>query len=106
MTPRQASTFTLPLIVSRVLRHAAKAIIAAAIGCSIGPVRGDEATGPLSVCPTNRRYFTDGSGKAVYLTGSHTWANFATDQGNSDPPAAFDFDAYLDFLAAHHHNFF
>ena len=30
------------------------------------------ATGPLRVHPTNPRYFTDGSGKAIYLTGSHT----------------------------------
>jgi hypothetical protein len=26
----------------------------------------------------NRRYFTDGSGKAIYLTGSHTWFNPGT----------------------------
>jgi hypothetical protein len=64
------------------------------------------ATGPLRVLRSNPRYFTDGSGKAVYLTGSHTWCNFATDQGKNDPPAAFDFNAYLDFLAVHNHNFF
>ncbi len=64
------------------------------------------ATGPLRVLKTNPRYFTDGSGKVVYLAGSHNWCNFATDQGKNDPPAAFDFDAYLNFLAAHHHNFF
>lgn len=28
--------------------------------------------GPLTVHPTNPRYFTDGTGKAIYLTGSHT----------------------------------
>lgn len=69
-------------------------------------VRGNTATGPLSVCPANRRYFADATGKAVYLTGSHTWANFATDQGAGDPPGGIDFDAYLDFLVAHNHNFF
>ena len=62
--------------------------------------------GPLSVCPANPRYFADGSGRAIYLTGSHTWANFATDQGSNDPPAPFDYDGYLDLLVAHHHNFF
>src|SRR5262245_46055147 len=67
---------------------------------------GKAATGPLSVCPTNRRYFQDATGKVVYLTGSHTWANFATDQGAGDPPRGIDFDAYLDFLVAHNHNFF
>ncbi len=66
--------------------------------------------GPLRVHPTNPRYFTDGtknrdgSPKAVYLTGSHTWADLQ-DIGLSDPPPAFDFDAYLGFLKRHHHNF-
>jgi hypothetical protein len=32
------------------------------------------ASGPLKIHPDNPRYFTDGSGKAIYLTGSHTWA--------------------------------
>jgi hypothetical protein len=46
----------------------------------------------------------DGSLKAVYLTGAHTWNNLV-DMGRSDPPEAFDFDAYLEFLKKHHHNF-
>ena len=29
--------------------------------------------GPLRVHPANGRYFTDASGRAIYLTGSHTW---------------------------------
>lgn len=68
------------------------------------------ASGPLRVHPTNPRYFTDGtkrpagSLRAVYLTGSHTWNN-QLDMGRDDPPKAFDFDAYLDFLSRHHHNF-
>ena len=70
------------------------------------PLFAAPATGPLRVLRSNPRYFSDGSGKAVYLTGSHTWCNFATDQGKNDPPAGFDFNAYLDFLAAHNHNFF
>jgi len=63
------------------------------------------AAGPLRRLPQNPRYFTDGSGRAVYLTGSHTWANFATDMGR-DRPTPLDYEAYLDFLVAHHHNFF
>jgi len=63
------------------------------------------ASGPLRVHPTNSRYFTDGSGKAIYLTGSHTWNNLV-DFGTDNPPKPFDFDAYLDFLERHHHNFF
>jgi hypothetical protein len=61
--------------------------------------------GPLHVDPINPRYFTDGSGKVVYLTGSHTWQTFK-DRGLTDPPAPFDFNGYLDFLVAHNHNFF
>jgi len=41
----------------------------------------------------------------VYLTGSHTWSNLR-DNGTADPPPAFDYTAYLDFLTAHNHNFF
>lgn len=63
------------------------------------------ATGPLRVLASNPRYFTDGSGKAIYLAGSHTWANLV-DQGTTDPPGVFDYTAYLNFLVAHNHNFF
>jgi len=56
------------------------------------------------VHPTNPRYFTDGSGKAIYLTGSHTWNNFK-DMGKTDPPPRFDFEGYLDFLKRENHNF-
>ena len=44
------------------------------------------AAGPLRVHPENPRYFTDGSGKAIYLTGSHTWSNLQ-DQGMTGPAA-------------------
>ena len=43
------------------------------------------ARGPLRVHPDNPRYFTDGSGRAVYLTGSHTWNNLV-DMGRNVPP--------------------
>lgn len=65
---------------------------------------GETMAGPLRVNPANPRYFTDDTGRAVYLTGSHTWANFK-DSGPTDPPAAFDFNGYLDFLETHNHNF-
>lgn len=54
--------------------------------------------GPLRVHPTNPRYFTDGSGKAIYLTGSHTWRNV------QDSACVPDFTAYLDFLKKCGHN--
>jgi len=56
------------------------------------------------VHPDNPRYFTDGSGKAILLTGSHTWPNLV-DIGPGDPPPRFDFDAYMDFLERFGHNF-
>ncbi|HEX8110858.1 MAG TPA: hypothetical protein VF516_24165 [Kofleriaceae bacterium] len=65
---------------------------------------GGLAKGPLRVDPANPRYFTAGNG-AVYLTGAHTWGNFK-DRAAVDPPPAFDYSAYLDFLVVHHHNFF
>ena len=63
-----------------------------------------QATGPLKAHPSNPRYFTDGTGKAIYLTGSHTWSNFK-DMGKTDTPPPFDFEAYLYFLQQHNHNF-
>ncbi|MCS7237572.1 MAG: DUF6298 domain-containing protein [Thermoguttaceae bacterium] len=63
-----------------------------------------QAAGPLRVLPKNPRYFTADGERAVYVTGSHTWANLQ-DQGLSDPPPVFDFEAYLNFLGRYGHNF-
>ena len=38
-------------------------------------VRTGPKAGPLRVDPTNPRYFTNGSGKAIYMAGGHTWYN-------------------------------
>ena len=68
---------------------------------SAGPSR----MGPLAVHPQNGRYFQHTStGEAVYLTGSHTWANLV-DTGPSDPPPPFDFERYVDWMAGLDHNF-
>ena len=68
--------------------------------------RSSKATGPLRRHVSNPRYFTDGSGKAIYLTGSHTWSNSILDVGLAgDLPTTFDFNGYLNFLTAHNHNF-
>jgi len=65
------------------------------------------AAGPLRVHPSNPRYFTDGSGKAIFLTGSHTWGNLQDYRYASLPsPPPMDFKAYLAFLERHHHNCF
>jgi len=65
---------------------------------------GDRIHGRLRVLRENPRYFTDDTGRAVYLTGAHTWPNLV-DQGLTDPPRPFDFSAYLERLTAHGHNF-
>jgi hypothetical protein len=80
------------------------------LGANVSRGQSEKARGPLRVHSANSRYFTDGTKngdgtlKAVYLTGSHTWANLI-DRGPSDPPPAFDFEKYLDFLEQHNHNF-
>jgi len=75
----------------------------ASVGHPPPPSDAGPVVGTLRVDPRNPRYFTAGSG-AVYLTGSHTWSNFK-DRAKVDPPPAFDYPAYLDFLIAQHHNF-
>jgi hypothetical protein len=77
---------------------------------SLAASQTSAAKGPLRIHPDNPRYFTDGtkmpdgSLKAVYLTGAHTWNNLV-DMGRSDPPEKFDFEAYLNFLTKYDHNF-
>ncbi len=69
------------------------------------PVAGlSTATGPLRVNPANPRYFTDGSGKAIILVGSNYW-NIFQDGGRTNPPPAFDFDAFLSFAVEHGYNY-
>jgi hypothetical protein len=62
------------------------------------------ATGPLRVRAQNPRYFDDGQGRAVYLSGSHTWGNMQ-DQLSPDPAVKFDYDAYLAWMVDHGFNF-
>ena len=61
------------------------------------------ARGPLRVHPDNPRYFTDGSGRAVYLTGSHTWSNLQ-DQGPQGPAAAVRLRPLPGLPAQRNHN--
>ena len=61
--------------------------------------------GPLRHNPKNPRYFTDDSGKDVYLTGSHTWSEMQdmwleTEQRNNT-----DYDGFLQMMAEYGHNF-
>ena len=67
---------------------------------------GTEAWGqsPLRAHPDNPLYFTNGSGRAIWLTGSHTWATFQ-ERGVAGQTPDFDYDAWLDFMARNGHNF-
>ena len=85
---------------------------------SQGAANRVRASGPLRLSEANRIYFTDGTGKAVYLTGSHVWNNLQdidpAFRTNADgkmiepgpaPIPKFDFSDYLRFLAKENHNF-
>jgi hypothetical protein len=63
---------------------------------------------PLTVNKTNPRYFGNGIGNSVYLTGSHTWANLQDIEGvqKSFRYSSFNYSDYLSFLSHHNHNFF
>src|SRR5216684_8525929 len=61
------------------------------------------AMGPLKQSTANPRYFVTPSGKAVLLSGSHTWDDFQ-DTSTSTSPAAVDFTAYVNFLKSHGHS--
>lgn len=59
--------------------------------------------GPLRPHPDNGRYFTDNSGRAILLTGSHTWENFQDIGLQGEEP--FDWHGYLNMLTENNHNF-
>src|SRR5437868_8355635 len=61
-------------------------------------------TTPLKALATNPHYFTDGTGKAIYLTGSHTWNNFQ-DWGTNDSIQPLDFQPFVQMLVKYRHNF-
>jgi hypothetical protein len=92
------------------------ALAAAGVGFAADSSGGKTAsdarrTGPLRVLESNPRYFTDGTGRAVYLTGSHVWWNLLggrTWRAACLPirPKPFDYGAYLDRLVRYNHNFF
>jgi len=61
------------------------------------------ATGPLRLHDDDPRYFTDSNGKAIYLTGSHTWNNFQDRRDTSQQE--FNYVDYLRLLREKNHNF-
>lgn len=82
----------------------AEPVLRTRVDLAPNPATPRPASGPLRVHASNPRYFADASGRPVYLVGSHTWNNLQ-DVGADDPPARFDFDAYLQFLNDHRLNF-
>ena len=57
---------------------------------------------PLSVHPTNPHYFTNKSGKAIYMTGSHTWY-ILHEEGH--PITEDRLRSYLDWIKSWNHNY-
>jgi hypothetical protein len=61
------------------------------------------ADGLLRKHPTNPRYVTDNSGKAIYLTGSHIWDGIQSPT-SANRTFAF-FSDFLDYVQSFDHNF-
>lgn len=68
------------------------------------PMSLNQLREPLRVSDLNPRYFKDGSGSLIYLTGSHNWNNLINTD-TADPPESFDYREYLNFLKNYNHNF-
>jgi len=69
----------------------------------IATVDTGPGTGPLSAS-ANPNYFKDSSGKPLILVGSHTWNNLQ-DWGTNGSLQTMNFNAFVDDLSAHGHNF-
>jgi len=61
--------------------------------------------GTLRVHHKNPRYFTNNTGKAIYLTGSHSWTNLPNGSVWFGVNARMDFNTYLNYLKTTNHNF-
>lgn len=74
------------------------------LSCSSGEEQQRKVDGALSVCKSNPRYFTDGSGNALYLTGAHTWNNLV-DMKATPEEKGFDYPAYIRWMKKYNFNF-
>ena len=74
-------------------------------GADLASIPSKPAGGVLRVHPGNSRYFTDDSGKAIYMTGSHVWWNIVAKGGRNLPYSDDDYEAFLDYLESFDHNF-
>ena len=60
--------------------------------------------GPLKHSTVNTRYFVNPAGNVVFLSGSQTWNDLQDTDTSGSSPAAFDFNAFVNFLKSHNHN--
>jgi len=85
----------------------AAAVVALAFSQSSWPAPHRSHT--LRRLASNPRYFTDGSGRAVYLAGSHVWWNLVGGETWGQcfglPASSFDYQGYLNRLHRYGHNF-
>lgn len=76
--------------------------------CASAGDRADGALAPSISGPLrqsrNPNYFEDASGTPLVLCGSHTW-NTLQDWGTDGAVRPLDFDAFVNFVKAHGHNF-
>ena len=61
------------------------------------------ASGPIRVHSSNLHYFTDGSGKAIYLTGSNL--GYELQDNAWGKPFILNYHNYLNFLQSNNHNY-
>jgi hypothetical protein len=88
----------------RILNQIRAALISGAIALSAAaPPSTGKIAGPL-VASDNPNYFRDANGSILILNGSQTW-NTLQDWGTNGSVQTSDFNAFINFLTAHGHNF-
>lgn len=91
----------LPSLSSVFFRRGARLVL---LACApLAAAAAEPTRGPLTIHPANSRWFADRDGRAVYLVGSHTWANFQDFGLAGGKP--FDHEAWLAFMEEHRFNF-
>lgn len=60
-------------------------------------------SGALRASAMNPRYFTDDSGRTLYLAGTQTWASLQERRGPETP--LFDYERWLNFIESHGMNY-
>jgi hypothetical protein len=79
------------------------AVMAICAALAAAQPAGKKIAGPL-VVSRNPNYFKDAGGEPIILNGSQTW-NTLQDWGANGTLRPLDFDAFVNFLQSHGHNF-